>query len=261
LYGQGIYAVETTIAAGSSGSNRVAEWTAGKPDWTPIEGTVGEMTPGGLVHIAVPAGGDSPAGTWTVVLYLKNPANLNEAYSFLTMEVHARVPAAGAFAEAPADWAVSTGYTVGLLVKPTAANGHYYRCTTAGTSAGTEPTWPLVSGATVADGTAVWTEFGPDTRRAPLAENWSLTSALTTELYDLLNPDKGYVIYTLTSSEGSPGIVETVDSVRTVKVVETAAKATHRVFALGIASGAFFTKNVSVPANLSPSFYVEVRGR
>ena len=54
-------------------------------------------------------------------------------------------------------WAASTAYSLGAKVKPTTANGNVYECTTAGTSGTTEPTWPTVDGATVTDGTVVWT--------------------------------------------------------------------------------------------------------
>lgn len=50
----------------------------------------------------------------------------------------------------------------GDTVIPTVPNGHLYRCTTPGTTAGTDPVWPTGSGATVTDGTAVWTEATPD---------------------------------------------------------------------------------------------------
>ncbi len=55
-------------------------------------------------------------------------------------------------------WAASTAYTTSDYVIPTTANGRLYKCTTAGTSAGSEPTWPTTVGGTVSDGTAVWTE-------------------------------------------------------------------------------------------------------
>ena len=54
-------------------------------------------------------------------------------------------------------WAINTAYALGAIVIPTANNGLWYECTTAGTSAGSEPTWPIVEGATVVDNTATWT--------------------------------------------------------------------------------------------------------
>lgn len=43
------------------------------------------------------------------------------------------------------------------FVRPTARNGFYYECTTAGVTGATEPAWPIVPGATIADNTATWT--------------------------------------------------------------------------------------------------------
>ena len=67
----------------------------------------------------------------------------------------------------PETWAINTAYTLGDIVKPTTytssvpAEGsrHSYKCTTAGTSGGTEPTWGTTNGGTTADGagTLVWT--------------------------------------------------------------------------------------------------------
>jgi hypothetical protein len=41
--------------------------------------------------------------------------------------------------------------------KPTVNNNLYYRCVYAGTSAGTEPVWPITPGKSILDGTVVWT--------------------------------------------------------------------------------------------------------
>ena len=60
-------------------------------------------------------------------------------------------------------WLPTNDYSVDDLVRPTGANanGHYYKCTVdTGSSAGTEPTWPTGSGATVNDGGITWTEQG-----------------------------------------------------------------------------------------------------
>ncbi|OGP83016.1 MAG: hypothetical protein A2V87_01615 [Deltaproteobacteria bacterium RBG_16_58_17] len=67
-------------------------------------------------------------------------------------------------------WQASHTYNVGTIVIPTLNNGHYYKCTTAGTSAANEPSsentpanaWPTSPGGTIPspDGTVTWTEVG-----------------------------------------------------------------------------------------------------
>jgi len=63
-------------------------------------------------------------------------------------------------------WQASHAYAVGDIVIPTLNNGHYYRCTTAGTSAASEPDsatlnkWPTPPGGTITDGAVTWTEAG-----------------------------------------------------------------------------------------------------
>lgn len=58
-------------------------------------------------------------------------------------------------------WAATTAYTLGNLIQPPTPNGWVYKCTTAGTSSGTAPTWPLSVGSTVTDGTVTWTNYMP----------------------------------------------------------------------------------------------------
>ena len=62
-----------------------------------------------------------------------------------------------------AAWLKSTAYLVGEYVQPTAAggNGHLYRCSVAGTTLATEPSWPLTENATVTDGGVTWEELTP----------------------------------------------------------------------------------------------------
>ena len=61
------------------------------------------------------------------------------------------------YLDAPGAWQATTAYSLTDYRTPTTPNGYRYECTTAGTSGGTEPTWPTTVGGTVADGTAVWT--------------------------------------------------------------------------------------------------------
>ncbi|ESY89017.1 hypothetical protein X739_00485 [Mesorhizobium sp. LNHC220B00] len=54
-------------------------------------------------------------------------------------------------------WAATTAYVVEDLVKRLTGSGiFWFKATVAGTSAGTEPTWPTVLGGTVVDGTVTW---------------------------------------------------------------------------------------------------------
>jgi hypothetical protein len=64
----------------------------------------------------------------------------------------------------PPAWAATTAYTVrqpaeagsGSVVKPTTPNDRHFKCTTAGTSGGSEPAWNLTIGGTTNDGSVVW---------------------------------------------------------------------------------------------------------
>jgi len=54
------------------------------------------------------------------------------------------------------EWVASTAYSLGDTAEPTVDNTYRYKVTTAGTSGGTEPTWPTSIGSTVVDGTVTW---------------------------------------------------------------------------------------------------------
>lgn len=55
-------------------------------------------------------------------------------------------------------WTASTAYAVGAIVRATTlqASGLVFRCTVAGTSAGTQPAWPTDIGSTITDGGVTW---------------------------------------------------------------------------------------------------------
>ncbi len=57
-------------------------------------------------------------------------------------------------------WEATTAYSLNAYKVPATPNGYYYRCSTAGTSHSSAPSWPTTLGATVNDGTAVWTNMG-----------------------------------------------------------------------------------------------------
>jgi len=56
-------------------------------------------------------------------------------------------------------WVAETAYILNDLIKPVTPNGHYYKCTTAGTTGATAPTWKT-DGTSTTDGTAVWLDMG-----------------------------------------------------------------------------------------------------
>ena len=58
-----------------------------------------------------------------------------------------------------ADWAATTAITLGAYRIPTVDNLHFYKCTVAGTTGASEPTWPT-NGSTVTDGTVTWQDMG-----------------------------------------------------------------------------------------------------
>jgi hypothetical protein len=71
-------------------------------------------------------------------------------------------------------WKSSTAYKLGEVVTPnngTTGNGHTYVCTTAGTSGASQPAFPTGAGATVTDGSVVWTETTPSLASSGTAGN------------------------------------------------------------------------------------------
>ncbi len=57
-----------------------------------------------------------------------------------------------------ADWVTVTVTAINDWVKPTTDNDHYYVATVAGTTGGSEPTFPTTIGDTVVDATVTWQE-------------------------------------------------------------------------------------------------------
>jgi hypothetical protein len=85
-------------------------------------------------------------------------------------------------------WAATTAYSVGNIRRPTAATANSercYRCTTAGTSGGTQPSaaggnpWNLSKGGTTTDGSVVWTEITSN-ETYQVAGAWAPFSRLNT---------------------------------------------------------------------------------
>lgn len=126
----------------------------------------------------------------------------------------------------------TTPYTLGQYLIPAAANGYYYKVTTAGTSGGTVPTYPTTVGATVTDGTAVYTVAGKTTPVAGTdyelrggglfvfntlaGEVWTVgyTKAATDVINALTTPGKEYELFFDGLNEARSGKTTTVNAYR-----------------------------------------------
>lgn len=104
-------------------------------------------------------------------------------------------------------WAALTAYAVGDIVWPTTANGRIYRCTVAGTSGASEPTFPTSAAGTVVDGTVTWTEATP-------VVAWLSQAGGTVTVTGLeILPVGGYrVRYSLTDGASKVGYAPTGDA-------------------------------------------------
>ncbi len=79
----------------------------------------------------------------------------------------------------PAAWAASQAYAAGTTVLANPDNGHFYKCTVAGTSGNSAPTaWPT-DGSTVTDGGVTWQDMGTQTTIATTALTFDSTGKLT----------------------------------------------------------------------------------
>lgn len=117
----------------------------------------------------------------------------------------------------------TTAYNLGDVVRPATGNGFLYRATTAGTSAGSIPTYPTNIGGTVTDGTVVWTNIGTGIFVMDAADP-AWTSATFTARY--------LVFYVDTGTAATSALISLVDFGADVSV--TAGTFTYVIPANGI---------------------------
>lgn len=131
---------------------------------------------------------------------------------------HTRVEADGAFhffvpTAQGRDWVASTAYSLQDYVQdPTSpANNFAFRCTTAGTTGASEPTWPVSAGFTVADGTVVWTavDFEEEYRVNVSSQHELLNKA---DRRRLVRPNRFDVLSHPDSDDAFSGTAEFTDS-------------------------------------------------
>jgi len=80
------------------------------------------------------------------------------------------IPIISTFTTAYPVWATGVTYLIGDIITPTVLNGHYYKATQSGISAGAQPTFPTATGAQVSEASPsklVWQEAGLTNATAP----------------------------------------------------------------------------------------------
>lgn len=137
------YVVRAVSNTGVSGTNATAGTiiVPGRPD--PVDSVV--YSSGGYSDTVIEWVGSTTSGA-TYRIYDSGAVNTPIDYNTPTHTV-----------SSPSARAALTVYSAGDFVLPTTLNGYRYECTTGGTTATPAPTWPTTVGATVTDGTVVWT--------------------------------------------------------------------------------------------------------
>ena len=122
-------------------------------------------------------------------------------------------------------WKASVAVKENQIIHPTTPNGHSYKCTTAGTTAASEPTWPTVSEDTVADNTVTWTEDGGN---IAVSSKFNATHTVE-ELIKLTIESMGWTWTTITGD--TDGIIDAFSPIFWVNKLpfETAAAILYRL--------------------------------
>lgn len=84
-------------------------------------------------------------------------------------------------------WASTTIFETGAYIVPSPGNGYYYQAFNTGTTGALAPNFPTVTGASVSDGTLVWTCQGAVIAGSGLALTTTIAAAVTQALTDDTN--------------------------------------------------------------------------
>lgn len=159
-YDSGSYDVKLSLCSDASGDTPVNEVALPRTHagvWRPIVLNTGAALGSAINSIALRSVAGGAAG-----VTIANVTACKAAASADSLTHHSLVAKIDNLA-----WAASTAYSLNAkrVPTPTVRNGWVYKATTAGTSGGSEPAWPDELGATVSDGSVVWT-------CESLEENW-----------------------------------------------------------------------------------------
>lgn len=103
----------------------------------------------------------------TTSIKIFNPSVIGQAASSGGNVTVNTVPVISTFVPSYPVWTTDVSYAVNSIITPTVSNGFYYKAIQAGTSGGSQPTFPTGVGAQVADGSVIWQNAGQLNTAAP----------------------------------------------------------------------------------------------
>lgn len=135
------------------GGRKAAAWAAATAYSTAVERSWAPSTAYSVNDLVTPSWGNGVRYKCTVA-----------GTSGTTEPAFDRLATSATYTDGTVTWVhdgnASTSVSNTIYREPTTPNGHVYKVVTAGTSGGSEPTWPTTTGATVTDGTVTWQETG-----------------------------------------------------------------------------------------------------
>jgi len=150
-------------------------------------------------------------------------------------------------------WKASTAYSVGEVITPntgTTGNGHTYRCTTAGTSGATQPSFPTGTGQTVGDGSVVWTE-----NTATMASSGTVGNTCTGQRYMvvLFKNRNGYITGMTEASVQGFNVVNSAQQLTVTSIPQGPPNTAARILCFTVAGGTSVGDYFYIPSQDSVS--------
>ncbi len=170
-----------------------------------------QISPDAFTHSAELFQGNSSAQTFTMLRPISQVTNAwttkntqNTATGTFTGQPNAGDTIGTVFPSSGSgfNWAATSPYIVGQIIVNSA--GHVQRCTVAGTSGGSEPTWNNTGGATGPDGTVFWQDDG-------ISGGGGLGGATYTFVDELDNTVFGEVLKGATFTDSTQNLVDAIN--------------------------------------------------
>jgi hypothetical protein len=167
-------AISVAISSISVDPLGVVTITTAAPHGIPIpEGVGANVVLAGITNTAYNTNGNGASAFATIAIpsttqvKIFNPSVIGQAASSGGKLTVSTIPVYSTFVPSYPVWTTDVYYAVNSIITPTTSNGYYYKAVQAGTSGGTQPTFPTGTGAQVADGSVIWQNAGLLNTAAP----------------------------------------------------------------------------------------------